>query len=98
MKICTGHLLEKDTQQELKEHYEFMLSANKINLSGYIQSGVVSGKYWVAGKDKDVCEVCRENEKVGVIPLNAKFPSGHLSPPAGELCRCDLGGQTDENA
>jgi hypothetical protein len=52
----------------------------------------------MAGRDTHVCEVCRENEKAGVIPFDALFPSGHLHPPAGELCRCVLGGQTDESA
>jgi len=32
------------------------------------------------GKEKEVCDVCRENERVGVIPFNAKFPSGHYIP------------------
>lgn len=96
MKTCTGQLMEQSTPEGLKEHYEFMLSSAKSNLSGYIQSGVISGKYWMAGRDKNVCEVCRENEKAGVIPFDALFPSGHLHPPAGELCRCALGGQTNE--
>jgi hypothetical protein len=98
IKICTGQVMTKSTQKELEKHYRYMLSSSKQELKGYIQSGVVSGKFWMAGKEKEVCDVCRENERVGVIPFNAKFPSGHLYPPAGELCRCILGGKTDENA
>jgi hypothetical protein len=98
MKTCTGQLLVKSTPEELKEHYEFMLSSSRRELSGYIQSGVVSGKCWFVGRDKNVCEACRENQRAGVIPLDAVFPSGHLYPPAGELCRCVLLGQTDESA
>jgi hypothetical protein len=97
-KECTGQVMAKDTPKKLKAHYRFMLSASKQNLRGYIRSRVVSGKYWVAGKEKEVCGVCRENERAGVIPLDAIFPSGHLHPPAGIFCRCVLGGATDENA
>jgi len=42
----------ESTSEELKKHYEFMLSSAKSNLSGYIQSGVISGKHWMAGRDK----------------------------------------------
>lgn len=68
------------------------------NYEGYIKSGVVSAKYGVAGKDKDVCEICIENVNAGVIPLDAKFPSGHFFPPVGKNCRCVLGGVTNEKA
>jgi hypothetical protein len=91
MKDCTGQLMVKDSPEKLEKHYQFSLKAVTRNYNGYIKSGVVKGKYWSAGKeDKNVCEVCRENENIGVIPLKAKFPSGHLHPPAGKLCRCDL--------
>lgn len=68
------------------------------NYRSYIKSEVVDGKYWITGNDSEVCDVCLENQKAGVIPLQAIFPSGHLHPPAGELCRCSLGGRTDEDA
>jgi hypothetical protein len=66
MKACTGQLMAKCTPEELKEYYEFMLSSAKRNLSGYIQSGVILGKYWMVARDKHVCDVCRENEKPGL--------------------------------
>lgn len=98
IKECTGQVMAKCTPKKLKAHYRFMLSASKRDMKGYIQSRVVSSKYWMAGKEKEVCDTCRENERVGVIPLDALFPSGHLYPPAGVLCRCSLGGKTNENA
>jgi hypothetical protein len=69
LKTCTGQVMTKATPKELKEHYRFMLSSSKQELTGYIQSGVVSGKFWMTGKEKEVCDVCRENERVGLIPF-----------------------------
>jgi hypothetical protein len=43
-----------------------MLSANKRNLSGYKQSGVVSGKYWVAG-GISMFVMCVEKMKKSVL-------------------------------
>jgi hypothetical protein len=75
-----------------------MLQSSERELRGYIKSKVVSGKYWMVGRDQEVCSICQVNKNAGVIPLDAKFPSGHMYPPAGKLCRCALMGMTDENA
>ncbi len=80
--------MAKDSPKKLQEHYAFMFKSSTQSYNGYIKSGVVVGKEWLAGKDKDTCDVCKENVKAGAIPLDAKFPSGHLYPPAGQLCRC----------
>jgi len=66
------------------------------NLEGYKQSGVISGKFWVC--DPEACERCRENADVGVIPLDADFPSGDQAPECHPNGECSLGGQTNENA
>ena len=95
--LCIGKVMANSLPEELREHYRFMLQASKERLRFYIESKVIAGKYWVAGRT-EVCAVCKENEQAGIIPLDALFPSGHLYPPAGELCRCVLGGKTDENA
>lgn len=94
IKTCTGQLMSKDSQEVLEKHYKQMLEYNMRNYKGYIESGVVKGKSWDANKngkiDPDACEVCINNVNVGSIPLQATFPSGHLYPPAGQLCRCNL--------
>lgn len=90
MRKCTGQLIAKDSPEKLREHYTFMFKNSTQSYNGYIKSGIVTGKSWLCGKDKYVCDVCRENEKAGIIPLDVKFPSGHLYSPAGQLCRCVL--------
>lgn len=95
MKECTGQLMANMSEEKLEAHYEQMLTYSIRSFNSYIETGVVKGKYWYIGNEQDkyyasVCGVCRENAKVGVIPLKAKFPSGHLYPPAGKLCRCSL--------
>src|SRR5436305_849472 len=92
LKICTGQFMAKEKPEELEEHYKQMMKYCLRNYHDYILSGVVKGKYWALGKNDDpnVCEVCRENARAGILPLKAPFPSGHLHPPAGPLCRCDL--------
>ena len=89
LKQCVGQLMVKDSFENMKEHYSFMFENSTQSYNGYIKNGVV-GKQWLAGKDEYVCKVCKENVEAGVIPIDAKFPSGHLYPPAGKLCRCAL--------
>lgn len=66
------------------------------NLEGYKQSGVVSGKYWVA--DGEACPICQGNEDDGTIGLDEDFSSGDSAPTAHPNCECSLGGATDANA
>lgn len=65
-------------------------------LEGYKQSGVVSGKYWIA--DANACPICEGNVDDGVIGLDEDFSSGDDAPAAHPNCECSLGGETDENA
>ncbi len=90
MNKCTGQLMAKDDPKKLQEGYKFNLKNATENYNGYIKSGIAKGKSWLCGKDEHVCKTCRDNERAGIIPLTAKFPSGHLHPPAGILCRCSM--------
>jgi|SRR5690349_3286341 hypothetical protein len=47
-------------------------------------------KAWVPANDERTCEVCERNFVDGAIPLNDRFPSGHLRPPVHALCRCSM--------
>jgi hypothetical protein len=49
---------------------------------------VVWYKKVITQDDDNVCEICKENEKVWRIPLNVKFPSWHLYYPFCSDCRC----------
>jgi hypothetical protein len=92
---CSSNFFDKYNAEKLNEHYRIMKGYGEKALKNYKQSGVVSKKYWIASNDS--CEVCQRNSNVGSIPLNSKFPSGHLFPPAGKTCRCSLGGITDSD-
>ena len=90
MRECTGKLMAKDSYKKIQDHYSFMFKNSTRNYNSYIQSNVVKRKEWLAGNDGLVCDICKKNVEVGAIPLSSKFPSGHLYPPAGPMCRCSL--------
>jgi uncharacterized protein with gpF-like domain len=46
-----------------------------------------SHKYWVTA-GADVCDDCASNEDVGVIGIDAIFPTGDSQEPAHPNCRC----------
>lgn len=50
----------------------------------------VDGKKWVlgAGGEEGSCEYCKANAAAGVIPIDQPFPSGVMSYPAHDGCRC----------
>lgn len=60
------------------------------NLAAWRRAGadVVMGKRWVLADDHDQDDDCDENADVGVIPLEASFPSGDDGPPAHPNCKC----------
>jgi len=49
----------------------------------------IEGKEWVTAGG-DVCEICLENEAMGIIPFDSTFPSGDSAPPAHPSCCCAL--------
>jgi len=53
-------------------------------------SGVKMMKAWQSLEDSRVSAGCRENERVGWIPIDKEFPSGHKHPPRFPGCRCDF--------
>ncbi len=58
------------------------------NLEGYKQSGVVSGKEWLA--DASACIICAGNADAGTIAIDDDFPSGDPAPVAHPNCECAL--------
>lgn len=53
-------------------------------------NGVKMMKAWQTLEDDRVSDGCKENERVGWIPINKEFPSGHMHPPRFPGCRCDF--------
>lgn len=60
-------------------------------VGSYLQdNGVKMMKAWQTLEDDRVSDGCKENERVGWIPINKEFPSGHMHPPRFPGCRCDF--------
>ena len=60
-------------------------------VGNYLQdNGVKMMKAWQTLEDGRVSDGCKENERVGWIPINKEFPSGHMHPPRFPGCRCDF--------
>lgn len=91
LKPCTGdtsQIMQKLSWEKLKERYSVMFNGSVQTYNGFIKSRLVAGKECLA--DDNSCDVCKYNMRARAIPLKANFPSGHLFPPAGKLCRCTL--------
>ena len=52
----------------------------------------IEGKEWVWGGDEVDCpeNVCPDNEKDGIIPVEQAFSSGDMAPPAHPNCTCAI--------
>lgn len=60
-------------------------------VGNYLQdNGVKMMKAWQTLEDDRVSDGCKENERVGWIPIGKEFPSGHMHPPRFPGCRCDF--------
>lgn len=60
-------------------------------VGNYLQdNGVKMMKAWQTLEDDRVSDGCKENERVGWIPISKEFPSGHMHPPRFPGCRCDF--------
>lgn len=60
-------------------------------VGNYLQdNGVKMMKAWQTLEDDRVSDGCKENERVGWIPINKEFPCGHMHPPRFPGCRCDF--------
>ena len=47
-------------------------------------------KTWITVGDNRVSQMDQDNEAAGVLPIDAKFPSGHTEPPSHPRCRCSV--------
>jgi len=79
---------QSDFRAERLARTETIDAYSQGNLEGYRQSGVVSGKEWLA--DSNACADCQVNEDDGVIDLDATFSSGDDAPPLHPNCECAL--------
>ncbi len=68
-----------------------------LNQAQDLQSaGLPMEKKWSSVGDKSVgnkpaaCDICLSNDKIGWIPIDDIFPSGHMHPLAHDGCRCNL--------
>lgn len=57
---------------------------------GLLSMGQTSGAVGKKWQSVNFSDICGDNDRIGPIPINAKFPSGHLSPVAHPNCRCGM--------
>ena len=83
--------VEKSQKQaqnrKINDAYE---EASLIQSQSLQAAGLPMEKYWSTIGDDKVCDVCRENEGAGWIPLDDAFPGGHMRPLAHDGCRCGM--------
>lgn len=48
----------------------------------------IDGKQWIWPGGE--CDICRDNEAEGIIPIDQMFSSGDMAPPAHPNCECAL--------
>lgn len=74
-------------------------AAHEGELMGAKESGVVSGKYWMASAD--ACDICLELAAKGTIPLDENFTETDYGPVSGPPChpndQCSLGYETKDS-
>ena len=51
-------------------------------------AGIEMEKSWYVSEGQDPCDICLENQRVGWIPLDEAYPSGHMGPPGHPACLC----------
>ena len=81
------------------EHWRArMIGTNEVVQSGeagkaraaqqLVPSGARIRKRWLSARDERVSDGCRVNDREGWIDNEARFDSGHLTPPRHPRCRC----------
>ena len=81
------------------EHWRArMIGTNEVVQSGeagkaraaqqLVASGARIRKRWLSARDERVSDGCRVNDREGWIDNEARFNSGHLTPPRHPRCRC----------
>ncbi len=72
---------------DLISEHELALTMGEIEMEVYRRSGVMN-VHWLTAQDERTCEICIKNEQAGSIPIGTLFPSGVLTVPAHQRCRC----------
>ena len=86
-KAITENYAFSDARAQTIARTETAFADVQGNLLAYKQSGVVSGKQWLA--DADCCDDCQELDGEEV-DLDESFSDGSDGPPAHVNCRCDF--------
>lgn len=72
---------------------EVVNASVKGNMIAWRESGIVVGKRVILAELP--CQICKDNAAIGVIPLDATFPSGDDAPAFHPRCECDVFPVTD---
>lgn len=80
-------LLGNQARAHLIATTEITRASSAAAYRAYQRAGVRSTRWLTAG-DAKVCAICKENERVGAVPIGTSYPSGDLYPPAHPSDRC----------
>ncbi len=97
-------ILPNRMQEMIETHKEKLLGEHRTDIAQTLMHYIASGndhrrgksagaqwKFWMTASDSEVLLICSRNEKVGWIPVDTPFPSGHMYPPGHlEGCRCTV--------
>jgi len=78
--------ISKERADLISEH-ETALTMGEMEAEVYRRSGISLMK-WITANDELTCSICMGNGNAGEIPVGALFPSGVLTTPAHQRCRC----------
>jgi hypothetical protein len=82
------------TRAQMIGRTEIARASEQGTLSGWRNSGVVSGKRWLLGSEHDedvpAGDECDDNADAGEVAIGDAFPSGDEAPPAHPNCICAL--------
>jgi 8-oxo-dGTP pyrophosphatase MutT (NUDIX family) len=84
--IARTGLKNADARAEVIARTEVARAMNAAAIQAYRDFGVTHKHLLIAPDDR--CDICKDAEDEGVIPLDAIFPSGGLGGPFHPNCRC----------
>lgn len=87
--ILHKNRLDRIARTELSDSYNFghLDSLKQAEAEGWLPG--IPEKGWMT-RGKGVLDICKENEAIGYIALDAEFPSGHQHPTEHPNCKCSL--------
>ncbi len=78
---------EAEERADIIAETELAYAINLVEQEAFKRNGIEK-KRWVTAEDERVEELCIANETAGVINIDQMYPSGVMTPPQHQRCRC----------